>query len=90
MISGQPDQKQEKDAIGAEHLHLFGSGHCRSEGDTKFGGGDGIARHVKDSIEQSAGQKENPERKRDLPRSQESKPNKGRIDIDFQFVKPGE
>ena len=35
MISGQPEEKEKKDDVGADHLGFFGSREGRTKGDAK-------------------------------------------------------
>ena len=90
MMAGEPEQEEEENAIGTNHLGLFRAGQGGAEGNPKRCCRDSVAHDRQQAVEQAAHQEKEPEGKRDLAGSEKGKTDKDRVDVDFQLVKPGQ
>ena len=76
MKARQPGQKEEKDHVSTDHLGFFGSGKDRPESDPHGGRRDIDPQEIEQPDEKGSGDKEKPERKRNLLRGQKGKSDK--------------
>ena len=88
-MPGEPEQKEKKDAIGPDHLRLFGPREGGTKCDPKCRGGDIVTKEIQKADQQPTHNEKKPKGEGNLLGGEKSKANKSRIKIDLEFLKAG-